>query len=121
DTVRHPPRLPPRPLRRKILKISQQAHLGGKPRPPCLYNETDFAPAVCGIVKMPAAAARISPAGGLGVPRHRQMDATKLNPKIDVPADALKILAELSQEINASLNLDEVLPNAAKLIKRLVD
>src|ERR1700734_3887433 len=49
------------------------------------------------------------------------MDATKLNPKIDVPADALKILAELSQEINASLNLDEVLPNAAKLIKRLVD
>src|ERR1700734_1629011 len=58
---------------------------------------------------------------GLGVPRNNQMDATKLNPKIDVPADALKILAELSQEINASLNLDEVLPNAAKLIKRLVD
>jgi sigma-B regulation protein RsbU (phosphoserine phosphatase) len=49
------------------------------------------------------------------------MDATKLNPKIDVPADALKILAELSQEINASLNLDEVLPSAAALIKRLVD
>src|SRR5271168_1660995 len=49
------------------------------------------------------------------------MDAAKLNSKIDVPADALKILAELSQEINASLNLDEVLPNAAKLIKRLVD
>ena len=49
------------------------------------------------------------------------MDAAKLNPKIDVPDDALKILAELSQEINASLNLDEVLPNAAKLIKRLVD
>jgi len=49
------------------------------------------------------------------------MDATKLNPKIDVPADALKILAELSQEINASLNLDEVLPGAAALIKRLVD
>src|ERR1700719_1252998 len=49
------------------------------------------------------------------------MDSTQLNSKIDVPADALKILAELSQEINASLNLDEVLPNAAKLIKRLVD
>ena len=49
------------------------------------------------------------------------MDAAKLNPKLDVPADALKILAELSQEINASLNLDEVLPSAAALIKRLVD
>src|SRR6202021_3706680 len=111
DTVRPPPRLPPRPLRRQILKISQQAHLGGKPCSGACYNETDFAPAVCGIVKMPAAAARISPAGGLGVPRPRQMDATKLNPKIDVPADALKILAELSQEIHAALNLEECLPN----------
>ena len=49
------------------------------------------------------------------------MDAAKLNPKIDVPDDALKILAEISQEINASLNLDEVLASAAKLIKRLID
>src|ERR1700740_2980588 len=49
------------------------------------------------------------------------MDAAKLNPKLDVPADALKVLAEISQEINASLNLDEVLPNAASLIKRLID
>jgi hypothetical protein len=45
------------------LKISQQAHLGGKPRSGACYNETDLAPAVCGIVKMLAAAARISPAG----------------------------------------------------------
>jgi phosphoserine phosphatase RsbU/P len=49
------------------------------------------------------------------------MDAAKLNAKGEVPAEALAILAELSQEINASLNLDEVLPTAAALIKRLVD
>src|SRR5580658_10851722 len=49
------------------------------------------------------------------------MDSTKLNTKIDMPAETLSILAEISQEINASLNLDEVLPNAAKLIKRLVN
>src|SRR5271169_4342291 len=49
------------------------------------------------------------------------MDAAKPISKLDVPADALKVLAELSQEINASLNLDEVLPSAAALIKRLID
>ena len=49
------------------------------------------------------------------------MDSAKLNSKIEVPAETLAILAEISQEINASLNLDEVLPNAAALIKRLID
>ncbi|MGC2723713.1 MAG: GAF domain-containing protein, partial [Candidatus Acidiferrales bacterium] len=49
------------------------------------------------------------------------MDAAKLNSKFEVPAETLAILAEISQEINASLNLDEVLPNAASLIKRLID
>jgi hypothetical protein len=45
------------------LKISQQAYLGGKRYIPACYNETDSAPAVSGTLKMPAAAARISPAG----------------------------------------------------------
>ena len=49
------------------------------------------------------------------------MDSTKLNTKIDMPAETLSILAEIGQEINSSLNLDEVLPNAAALIKRLID
>ena len=49
------------------------------------------------------------------------MDGSKLNSKIEVPAETLAILAEISQEINASLDLDEVLPNAAALIKRLID
>src|SRR5580692_5883102 len=49
------------------------------------------------------------------------MDSAKLNSKIEVPAETLAILAEISKEINASLNLDEVLPNAAALIKRLID
>ena len=96
------------PFQRQILKTSKQAHLGGKPSTPACYNEMDFARAVSGVVKMPAAERMHFPGGGRGVPRHNEMDAAKLNPKIDVPADALKILAELSQEINASLNLDEV-------------
>jgi len=49
------------------------------------------------------------------------MDSTELNSKLEVPAETLAILAEISQEINASLNLDEVLANAAAQIKRLID
>ena len=49
------------------------------------------------------------------------MESTELNSKVEIPAETLAILAEISQEINASLNLDEVLPGAAALIKRLID
>ncbi len=49
------------------------------------------------------------------------MDSVELNPLVDVPAEALATLAEISQEINASLNLDEVLAKAAALAKRLID
>ena len=49
------------------------------------------------------------------------MDTAKLTPKLDVPAETLSILAEITQEINASLNLDEVLASAAAQIKRLID
>ena len=49
------------------------------------------------------------------------MDSTELNSKLEVPAETLAILAEISQEINASLNLDEVLAHAASQIKRLID
>ena len=43
------------------------------------------------------------------------MDSTKLNSKVKMPAETLAILADINQEINASLNLDEVLANAAAL------
>ena len=49
------------------------------------------------------------------------MESTGLNPKLDLPAETLAILAEISEEINASLNLDEVLAGAAAQIKRLID
>jgi sigma-B regulation protein RsbU (phosphoserine phosphatase) len=49
------------------------------------------------------------------------MDSTGLNSKLEVPAETLAILAEISQEINASLNLDEVLAASAAQIKRLID
>jgi sigma-B regulation protein RsbU (phosphoserine phosphatase) len=49
------------------------------------------------------------------------MNTAKLNPKFDVPAETLAVLAEITQEINASLNLDEVLATAAAQIKRLID
>ena len=38
-----------------------------------------------------------------------------------MPAETLAVLTEISQEINASLNLDEVLAKAATQIKRLID
>jgi sigma-B regulation protein RsbU (phosphoserine phosphatase) len=49
------------------------------------------------------------------------MDSAELNSKLEIPAETLAILADISQEINASLDLDEVLANAAAQIKRLID
>ena len=49
------------------------------------------------------------------------MDSTELNSKVELPAETLAILADISQEINSSLNLDEVLATAAAQIKRLID
>ena len=49
------------------------------------------------------------------------MDSAELNSALEIPAETLAILTEISQEINTSLNLDEVLQNAAAQIKRLVD
>jgi len=49
------------------------------------------------------------------------VDSTGLNSKVEVPAETLAVLAEISQEINASLNLDEVLAHAAAQIKKLID
>jgi sigma-B regulation protein RsbU (phosphoserine phosphatase) len=39
----------------------------------------------------------------------------------EVPAEVLATLAEIGEEVNASLNLDEVLAHAAALIKRHID
>ncbi|MGC2420321.1 MAG: SpoIIE family protein phosphatase [Candidatus Acidiferrales bacterium] len=49
------------------------------------------------------------------------MDSAELNSALEIPVETLAILTEISQEINASLNLDEVLTSAAAQIKRLVD
>src|SRR5208282_3503906 len=49
------------------------------------------------------------------------MGSTELNSKLEMPAETLAVLAEISHEINSSLNLDEVLANAAAQIKRLID
>lgn len=49
------------------------------------------------------------------------MDLPELNPVLEVPAETLKVLADISHEINASLNLHEVLASAAAQVKRLID
>jgi phosphoserine phosphatase RsbU/P len=49
------------------------------------------------------------------------VDSTELNSKKDISADTVAILTEISQEINTSLDLDEVLNRAATQIKRLID
>jgi sigma-B regulation protein RsbU (phosphoserine phosphatase) len=49
------------------------------------------------------------------------MDSAELNPGLEIPAETLAVLAEISHEINASLNLDEVLASAAAQVKRLID
>ncbi len=49
------------------------------------------------------------------------MDSPELNPVQEIPAETLAVLSEISHEINASLNLDEVLARAAGLVKKLID
>jgi phosphoserine phosphatase RsbU/P len=49
------------------------------------------------------------------------MTATKLTNKSDLPAETLAVLADISQAINESLDLDKVLATAAGEIKRLID
>ena len=49
------------------------------------------------------------------------MEAKLFNPMPEIPAEALGVLADISHEINSSLNLDQVLANAAQQIKKLID
>jgi sigma-B regulation protein RsbU (phosphoserine phosphatase) len=49
------------------------------------------------------------------------MDVKNLNSAPEIPAETLAVLAEISHEINSSLNLDQVLASAAQQIKRLMD
>ena len=49
------------------------------------------------------------------------MTSTRLTNKIDLPAETLAVLADISQTINESLDLDKVLATAAAEIKRLID
>jgi phosphoserine phosphatase RsbU/P len=49
------------------------------------------------------------------------MEPTELKTALDVPQEVLPAMAEIGQEINASLNLDEVLSRAAALVKQLVN
>jgi sigma-B regulation protein RsbU (phosphoserine phosphatase) len=49
------------------------------------------------------------------------MDSIDLNSVQEIPEQTLAVLSEISQEINASLNLDQVLASAAQQIRRLID
>ena len=49
------------------------------------------------------------------------MDSIDLNSVQEIPAETLAVLSEISQEINASLNLDQVLASAAQQVRRLID
>src|SRR6202158_3365495 len=49
------------------------------------------------------------------------MDPVQAKSPLNVPAEFLATLVEISEEINSSLDLDEVLQKTATLVKRLVD
>src|SRR6202167_1436513 len=49
------------------------------------------------------------------------MDSTELNLAPEIPAETLAALSEISNEINSSLNLDQVLASAAQQVKRLME
>src|SRR6202158_5452800 len=54
-------------------------------------------------------------------PMDEQTTATALNGAAEVPAEVVATLAEIGEEVNASLDLDEVLARTAALIKRHID
>src|SRR5215813_8867866 len=54
-------------------------------------------------------------------PSETQTQAAQLTGDIQVPGEVLRTLAEIGEEVNASLNLDEVLARSAALIKRHID
>jgi len=49
------------------------------------------------------------------------MDSIELNSTVEIPAETLAVLTEISREINSTLNLDEVLASASSQVKRLID
>jgi sigma-B regulation protein RsbU (phosphoserine phosphatase) len=49
------------------------------------------------------------------------MDPVQAKAHTDIPAEVLPALVEIGEEINASLDLDEVLQKSAALVKRLID
>ena len=54
-------------------------------------------------------------------PMESQTQAVAAAAEGTVPSEVLKTLAEIGEEVNASLNLDEVLARSAALIKRHID
>ena len=54
-------------------------------------------------------------------PTDEQTAATALNGGAEISAEVLSTLAEIGEEVNASLDLDEVLARTAALIKRHID
>ncbi|HET6144845.1 MAG TPA: SpoIIE family protein phosphatase [Candidatus Acidoferrales bacterium] len=49
------------------------------------------------------------------------MEPVQTPPPLNVPAEVLATLVEIGEEINSSLDLDEVLKKTAALVKRLID
>ena len=54
-------------------------------------------------------------------PTDEHTTAIALNGGMEVSAEVLSTLAEIGEEVNASLDLDEVLARSAALIKRHID
>jgi sigma-B regulation protein RsbU (phosphoserine phosphatase) len=54
-------------------------------------------------------------------PTNSQTDAAATNGGLQISAEVLATLTEIGEEVNASLDLDEVLARAAALIKRHID
>src|ERR1700737_1144644 len=51
----------------------------------------------------------------------KYMEPVETKTSLNMPAEILATLVEISEEINSSLDLDEVLQKTATLVKRLVD
>ena len=49
------------------------------------------------------------------------MDPIETKPRLDLPAEVLTTLAEIGEQINASLDLDEVLSHTAELVRKIID
>jgi phosphoserine phosphatase RsbU/P len=117
-------------MRRRALRLHRQLHpidyatfAIGLPDNPSWLRQQSFVPRnpTCYTKPLFVSRAGIPCFFGAAHIHESNMEPVQATSPFNVPAEVLATLVEISEEINSSLDLDEVLQRTAKLVKRLID